>query len=94
MLAIYCAIGENKIFNWKWLADLSSRSSYSRVSRGPSPKIQMGGRERQGSCVNNIASGLQCISQARGLNAQAKGEVPFSRRNGAEEMHSAGGMGQ
>ena len=29
----------------------------------------------------------QCISQARGLNAQAKGEVPFSRRNGAEEMH-------
>jgi hypothetical protein len=29
----------------------------------------------------------KCISQARGLNAQAKGEVPFSRRNGAEEMH-------
>jgi hypothetical protein len=28
----------------------------------------------------------KCISQARGLNAQAKGEVPFSRRNGAEEM--------
>ena len=30
---------------------------------------------------------LKCISQARGLNAQEKGEVPFSRRNGAEEMH-------
>jgi hypothetical protein len=29
----------------------------------------------------------KCISQVRGLNAQAKGEVPFSRRNGAEEMH-------
>jgi hypothetical protein len=29
----------------------------------------------------------KCISQARGLNAQEKGEVPFSRRNGAEEMH-------
>ena len=30
---------------------------------------------------------LKCISQARGLNAQEKGEVPFSRRNGAEEIH-------
>ena len=29
----------------------------------------------------------KCISQARGLNAQEEGEVPFSRRNGAEEMH-------
>jgi hypothetical protein len=29
----------------------------------------------------------KCVSQARGLNAQEKGEVPFSRSNGAEEMH-------
>jgi len=29
----------------------------------------------------------KCISQAQGLNAQEKGEVHFSRRNGAEEMH-------
>jgi hypothetical protein len=29
----------------------------------------------------------KCISQAQGLNAQEKGEVPFSRRNGAKEMH-------
>jgi hypothetical protein len=29
----------------------------------------------------------KCISQARGLNVQAKGEVPFSRRNGGKEMH-------
>jgi hypothetical protein len=29
----------------------------------------------------------KCINQARGLNAQEEGEVPFSRRNGAEEMH-------
>ena len=45
----------------------------------------------------------KCISQARGLNAQAKGEVPFSRKDGAVELHkekgkyrylSAGGMGQ
>jgi hypothetical protein len=29
----------------------------------------------------------KCNSQTRGLNAQEKGEVPFGRRNGAEEMH-------
>jgi hypothetical protein len=33
--------------------DLSSRSSYSRISRGPPPNNQMGGRERRGSCTNN-----------------------------------------
>jgi hypothetical protein len=47
--------------------------------------------------------GVNCISQAQGLNAQAKGEVPFSRKNGAVELHkqkgkyrylSAGGVGQ
>ena len=45
----------------------------------------------------------KCISQARGLNAQAKGEVPFSRKDGAVELHkqkgkyrhlSAGGVEQ
>ena len=45
----------------------------------------------------------KCISQAQGLNTQAKGEVPFSRKDGAVELHketvkyrylSAGGMGQ
>jgi hypothetical protein len=41
------------------------------------------------------------FSKAQGLNAQAKGEVLLSRRNGAVEMHkqrrkyfSEGGMGQ
>jgi hypothetical protein len=47
--------------------------------------------------------GVNCISQAQGLNAQAKGEVPFSRKDGAVELHkqkgkyrylSAGGMEQ
>ena len=37
----------------KPVTDPSSRSSYSRVSRGPSPKNQMGGRERRGPCANN-----------------------------------------
>ena len=74
-------------------ADPSSRSSYSRVSRGLSPKKFMGGRERWGYCANKdmetfwITSGPQCIYHDQGLNAQAKGEVPFSRRNGAEAMH-------
>lgn len=55
--------------------DLSSRSSYSRISRGPPPNNQMGGRERRGFCANNdkerfwIASRPQCISQVQGLNA-------------------------
>jgi hypothetical protein len=31
--------------------------------------------------------GSNCISQTQGLNAQAKGEVPFSRKDGAVEMH-------
>jgi hypothetical protein len=31
-------------------SDPSSRSSYSRISRGPPPNNQMGGRERRGSC--------------------------------------------
>ena len=34
-----------------------------------------------------MASRSHCISQAQGLNAQAKGEVLLSRRNGAAEMH-------
>jgi hypothetical protein len=91
-------------------SDPSSRSSYSRVSRGPPPKNQMGGREGRGPCANNDTETVlecikapKCISQTRCLNAQAKGEVPFSRRDGAVELHkekgkyrylSAGGMGQ
>jgi hypothetical protein len=35
------------------LSDPSSKSSYSRISRGPPPNNQMGGRERRGSCTNN-----------------------------------------
>jgi hypothetical protein len=36
------------------VCDPSSRSSYSRVSRGPPPNNQMGGaRERRGPCANN-----------------------------------------
>ena len=43
------------------------------------------------------------MSKAQGLNAQAKGVLPFSRRGGAVELHkqkgkyrylSAGGVGQ
>ena len=34
-------------------SDPSSRSSYSRISRGPPPNNQMGGRERRGSCTSN-----------------------------------------
>jgi hypothetical protein len=42
------------ILNAMWVpGDPSSRSSYSRVSRGPSPKNQIGGRERRGACANN-----------------------------------------
>ena len=71
--------------------DPSSRSSYLRISRGPSPKKQMGGRERRGPCANNdtetfwVVSKPQCISQALCLNAQAKGEVQvlISGRGGA-----------
>ena len=54
-------------------------------------RTKLGGRERWGSCANNdtetfwIASRPQCISQAQGLNAQAKGEVQvlISGRGGA-----------
>ena len=73
--------------------DPSSRSSYSRVSRGPPPNNQMGGcRERRGSCANNYTETvLDCIKtpnvlrKAQGLNAQAKGEVQtlISGRGGA-----------
>ena len=42
----------------------------------------MGGREGRGPCANNYTETIlecikapKCISQARGLNAQAKGEV-------------------
>jgi hypothetical protein len=72
--------------------DPSSRSSYSRVSRGPSPKNQMGGREKRTLCNEGhteavwVASRFHCISKAQGLNAQAKGEVLLSRRNGAAEI--------
>ena len=68
------------------------------------------GRERRGSCANNdTETVLECIKapnvlrKAQGLNAQAKGEVPFCRKDGAVELHkqkgkyrylSAGGMGQ
>ena len=47
--------------------------------------------------------GPTALRKAQGLNAQAKGEVLFSRRGGAVEMHkqkgkykyfSAGGVGQ
>ena len=67
-------------------------SSYSRVSRGPPPKNQMGGREGRGPCANNYTETVlecikapKCISQARGLNAQSKGEVQIliSGRDGA-----------
>ena len=91
--------------------DPSSRSSYSRVSRGPSPNNQMGeGVERDAGLVqittrnrSELHQSPNCISQAQGLNAQAKGEVPFSRKDGAVELHkqkgkyrylSAGGVGQ
>ena len=74
-------------------SDLSSRSSYLRVSRGPSPKNQMGG-EKDGHQVRGTTwnqsdqhQGVTVFSKAQGLNAQAKGEVLLSRRNGAAEMH-------
>jgi hypothetical protein len=41
-----------------------------------------------------VALRSHCISKAQGLNAQAKGEVLLSRRDGAAECTSAGGMGQ
>jgi hypothetical protein len=58
-------------------------------------RTKLGGRERWGPCANNdtetfwVASRPQCISQAQGLNAQAKGEVQIliSGRGGAIELH-------
>ena len=62
--------------------DPSSRSSYSRISRGPPPNNQMGGRERRGSCTNNDTETVlklyqdpNVLRKVQGLNAQAKGEV-------------------
>jgi hypothetical protein len=70
----------------------------------------MGGRERRGSCTNNDTETVlklyqdpHVLRKVQALNAQAKGEVPFSRKDGAVELHketrkyrylSAGGMGQ
>ena len=66
----------------QWLFDPSSRSSYSRISRGPPPNNQMGGRERRGSCTNNDTETVlklyqdpNVLRKVQGLNAQAKGEV-------------------
>ena len=93
----------------RWMDDPYSKSSYSRVSRGPFPKNQMGGeRDRQqvqGTTRKQSEKhqGVAVFRKAQGLNAQAKGEVLFSRRGGAVEMHkqkgkykyfSAGGVGQ
>jgi hypothetical protein len=58
-------------------------------------RTKLGGRERRGPCENNdtetfwVASRPQFISQAQGLNAQAKGEVQvlISGRGGAIELH-------
>ena len=66
-----------------------------RGSRGDLPLItKWGGLEKDEGLVrimtgnrSGMHQSLKCISQARGLNAQEKGEVPFSRRNGAEEIH-------
>ena len=67
---------------WLCIPDPSSRSSYSRISRGPPPKNQMGGRERRGSCTNNDTETVlklyqdpNVLRKVQGLNAQAKGEV-------------------
>jgi hypothetical protein len=58
--------------------DPSSRSSYSRVSRGPPPKNQMGGRGGRGPCANNDtetfwnASKPQCIEKGPRLKCTSK----------------------
>ena len=53
----------------------------------------MGGRERRGSCTNNDTETVlklyqdpNVLRKAQGLNAQAKGEVLLSRRDGAAEI--------
>jgi hypothetical protein len=68
-----------------WRNDPSSRSSYSRISRGPPPNNQMGGRERRGSCTNNDTETVlklyqdpDVLRKVQGLNAQAKGEVQIN----------------
>ena len=76
----------------RWMDDPYSKSSYSRVSRGHFPKNQMGGeRDRQqvqGTTRKQSEKhqGGAVFRKARGLNAQAKGEVLFSRRGGAVEI--------
>ena len=75
----------------RWMDDPYSKSSYSRVSRGPFPKNQMGGeRDRQqvqGTTRKQSEKhqGGAVFRKAQGLNAQAKGEVLLSRRDGAAE---------
>ena len=73
--------GDSKQLNTQSF-DPSSRSSYSRISRGPPPNNQMGGRERRGSCTNNDTETVlklyqdpNVLRKVQGLNAQAKGEV-------------------
>ena len=73
-----------KIFNLKGqqiystIFDPSSRSSYSRVSRGPSPKNEMGGG-RDGHQVQEhteavwLASRCHCIQQGSRLKCTSKG---------------------
>jgi hypothetical protein len=46
-------LGADRHLELKDNFDLSSRSSYSRVSRGPSPKNQMGGEKRQTPSARN-----------------------------------------
>jgi hypothetical protein len=75
-----------------WRVDLSSRSSYSRVSRGLSPKNQMGGGRDRNQVQETTRKqsewhqGLTVFSKAQGLNAQTKGEALLSRRDGAAEI--------
>ncbi|EDL14085.1 mCG1031053, partial [Mus musculus] len=59
--------------------DLSSRSSYSRISRGPPPNNQMGGRERRVSCTNKdtgncseVVSRPQCIEKGPRFKCTSK----------------------
>ena len=58
----------------------------------------MGGRERRGSCTSNDTETIlklyqdpNVLRKVQGLNAQAKGEVPFSRKDGAVELHKEKG---
>jgi hypothetical protein len=56
------------------------------------------GRERRGPCANKDtetpfwnASKPQCISKGPRLKCASKGEVPFSRKDGAVELHKEKG---